>query len=852
MNNSTTASGPVYAPPWVPEPNTRGTWDIVYSCAFTLSLCVWSAIHLNVPGPNEKFPDRAQSWRKAKWVFISIFAPEVTLYAAWYQYYTARRFCWTIDNIRRQESGREEIPIHSWWQKTSAWSRRILGMDSLMQRDSQEQAPGSKEGVKLNESPNARAPSKIGKPNDSDDNWKPASLTYGFYVVMGGLKVDVSDIYDNLDWMVLSPSGVIEMAKISSSKYFWVDDKNIKDQSKADNLAKALVVLQVLWSLTQCSSRLASGHAVSVLEIHTLVHAFCALLMYGLWFRKPLNIGEPTKVDSTAFRNELAFNMVRSSVSRGSSGYQFPKNCVFNPTLEDPRFLARRKLIPGTDSRVPEANFLIFDTTCLDSSLRPGQEGPTQEVSSKLQVLQDSNERNAQHELHFADRADVNASPLGNIESQSRTRSRTSQNAARLLLSDPPSFYRAPSDKAIEIQTLTTGEILSCGIGPRAILSCGNGGAVVSWKEFKLRFRDEMLKKLSYHVAPIRRWREWEKNQIVDISHMHVAEELQCLMPEYWERGTGDVYHPLTISLSHRDVVRWERAAIVYKARLRAKIAALAQEKDGSPLSVPRSASLDQTSRPKPRTEQDSIDELYVATKKIRRLIGLNLQYQDYGSLFPNVDCCDERALNLPVDAIPDPLQLLDPEKIPTLSEVSHSVDFPRLIGEMIIPLIVAALISAAYAGIHLALWKHVFPTKTETILWKLSGCTIGIPVALCVVCPIIVSLFSLVVLVCKKIIVLIWGVERLAAMIERLAAMMEWLEKVAGMYEKPGIIAVLLLPLACGWILAILLSLVLHWGLLAYVFARFYIVIESFASIRLVEVGVYNEISWANYMPHF
>ena len=41
------------APAWVDDPNTRGTWSILYSCVFTLVLCVWRAIHLNIPGHGE-------------------------------------------------------------------------------------------------------------------------------------------------------------------------------------------------------------------------------------------------------------------------------------------------------------------------------------------------------------------------------------------------------------------------------------------------------------------------------------------------------------------------------------------------------------------------------------------------------------------------------------------------------------------------------------------------------------------------------------------------------------------------------------------------------------------------------
>lgn len=42
--------------------------------------------------------------------------------------------------------------------------------------------------------------------------------------------------------------------------------------------------------------------------------------------------------------------------------------------------------------------------------------------------------------------------------------------------------------------------------------------------------------------------------------------------------------------------------------------------------------------------------------------------------------------------------------------------------------------------------------------------------------------------------------------------------------------------------------------GLLAlgYVFARLYIVLESFLSVRHLPIGVYAAVPWANYIPHF
>ena len=76
------------APPWVPDPDNRGTWSLLYSCVFTLVLCVWTAIHLNVPSYHES---QISQWlRKLKWVVLAVIAPELGVYAACEQYLQAK------------------------------------------------------------------------------------------------------------------------------------------------------------------------------------------------------------------------------------------------------------------------------------------------------------------------------------------------------------------------------------------------------------------------------------------------------------------------------------------------------------------------------------------------------------------------------------------------------------------------------------------------------------------------------------------------------------------------------------------------------------------------------------------
>jgi hypothetical protein len=94
-----TALREVHAPAWVPQPRYRGTWGVLYSCTITLGLCVYTAIHLNIPARDER---RVSFFlRKAKWAVIAILAPEVVLYTAWSQWYTARDIVKRLNKLVR-------------------------------------------------------------------------------------------------------------------------------------------------------------------------------------------------------------------------------------------------------------------------------------------------------------------------------------------------------------------------------------------------------------------------------------------------------------------------------------------------------------------------------------------------------------------------------------------------------------------------------------------------------------------------------------------------------------------------------------------------------------------------------
>jgi hypothetical protein len=98
-----TSLNAVVAPSWVAEPSGRGTWDILYSCVFTLVLCVYTAIHLNVPARNDS---TSTIWlRKIKWVLIAIFGPEIVVLTALDQWFMARDL---LDDLKDLRTGNNQ------------------------------------------------------------------------------------------------------------------------------------------------------------------------------------------------------------------------------------------------------------------------------------------------------------------------------------------------------------------------------------------------------------------------------------------------------------------------------------------------------------------------------------------------------------------------------------------------------------------------------------------------------------------------------------------------------------------------------------------------------------------------
>lgn len=90
---------------FVEEDNQRDTISLLISCFATLGLCVYSAVHLNVPHKTDGMI--RITIREFKWCVIGLFAPELILYTAWRQLASARQLKDEVEhanNSSRKES----------------------------------------------------------------------------------------------------------------------------------------------------------------------------------------------------------------------------------------------------------------------------------------------------------------------------------------------------------------------------------------------------------------------------------------------------------------------------------------------------------------------------------------------------------------------------------------------------------------------------------------------------------------------------------------------------------------------------------------------------------------------------
>ena len=151
------------------------------------------------------------------------------------------------------------------------------------------------------------------------------TVVHGFYAAMGGFVFELDSTVASAlclpdvepHRLTITPCGLTVLAQCGLLPA--ISEKDIRDKSKADGLAKTIVCLQAGWMVLQTIVRIAYGLPVSLLEVNAIGHVVCAVLIYALWWHKPRLINEPTVIRGSWVPAMAAYLWLSSHVSENQS-----------------------------------------------------------------------------------------------------------------------------------------------------------------------------------------------------------------------------------------------------------------------------------------------------------------------------------------------------------------------------------------------------------------------------------------------------------------------------------------------------------------------------------------------------
>ena len=110
---------------WQPDPsNGRGTWSILSTCIITLGLCVYTALHLNIPA--HKTGLGSIIGMKVKYVLFGLLAPELIVFNAWRQRTVATSI---VAQLRSKRGGKRPTPaLQRMLRHLKLWFQMLLAV----------------------------------------------------------------------------------------------------------------------------------------------------------------------------------------------------------------------------------------------------------------------------------------------------------------------------------------------------------------------------------------------------------------------------------------------------------------------------------------------------------------------------------------------------------------------------------------------------------------------------------------------------------------------------------------------------------------------------------------------------
>lgn len=146
---------------------------------------------------------------------------------------------------------------------------------------------GASPGMRLSSELN---PTTTETDTEQIDIIEPWTFTQSLFVISGGIAIN-STTFWHTPRLTLTPEGILRLAQVDLLPR--ISKEDVEDRSRADAFAKIVVCTQAVWFIIQCFARVSTKLPLTLLELHTMTHIACALIMYAIWFKKAYGVESP-------------------------------------------------------------------------------------------------------------------------------------------------------------------------------------------------------------------------------------------------------------------------------------------------------------------------------------------------------------------------------------------------------------------------------------------------------------------------------------------------------------------------------------------------------------------------------
>ncbi|KAL7266276.1 hypothetical protein RUND412_011184, partial [Rhizina undulata] len=376
-NNST-----AIVPLWVPAPQGRGTIDIFLTCLFTIAICVWTALHLNID---------TRPWLRGKLLITSLFVASGIFWPEFVLLVSAKQWIQAKDlrqRIRTHRLGKEQSQ-EDFSPEISAQALRFFFA------------------------------------NPSDQDCQGLTLEIAFYAIMGGFVCKSNSSHPSSEEQsdckknTLTPDAFLEILKknLLSMEAMKKLHDDVKALSKTDVLAKVLACTQASWFVVQCIARKASGLPVLLIELHTVTHVMCALVIFLFWLRKPQHVTHRIFIDDYVDKTVLDRKQEQDHATTSTFLEQKPSSCTTPGDESETSLLANSDAPSGEqydNDQISDSETYITTEKGIYVSLKYARKLTPEESNRFFSELEESphfsqtelwNQFRSQH-LNFVKRAD--------------------------------------------------------------------------------------------------------------------------------------------------------------------------------------------------------------------------------------------------------------------------------------------------------------------------------------------------------------------------------------------------------------------------------------------------------------